>query len=173
MFVYINNFFPFSGIKDNYYSRLCFCLEYVSCILPRNVNQVELRFSEKFRHGPNSKNLRYQGQLVNFAKSNFANDEEDISRDLRDGDAAAADDDDDEDDEDDKGEPEESLSAFPDLVPENRLSSSGKEEHKKGEDEEKNLEDLSGEVVKSQVKYENEARWTKTAEICLHTAQPW
>ena len=37
---------------------------------------------------------------------------------------------DDEDDEDDKGEPEESLSAFPDLVPENCLSSSGKEEHK-------------------------------------------
>ena len=46
------------------------------------------------------------------------------------GGAAAADDDDDEDDEDDKGEPEESLSAFPDLVPENRLGSSGKEEHK-------------------------------------------
>ena len=43
---------------------------------------------------------------------------------------AVADDDDDEDDEDDKGEPEESLSALPDLVPENRLSSSGKEEHK-------------------------------------------
>ena len=57
-----------------------------------------------------------------------------INRDLRvdgDGDTAAvADDDDDEDDEDDKGEPEESLSAFPDLVPENRLGSSGKEEHK-------------------------------------------
>ena len=46
------------------------------------------------------------------------------------GGAAAADDDDDEDDEDDKGEPEESLSAFPDLVPENCLSSSRKEEHK-------------------------------------------
>ena len=58
-----------------------------------------------------------------------------INRDLRgdgDGDAAAAlaDDEDDEDDEDDKGEPEESLSAFPDLVPENCLSSSRKEEHK-------------------------------------------
>ena len=59
-----------------------------------------------------------------------------INRDIRgdgDGDTAAAavaDDDDDEDDEDDKGEPEESLSAFPDLIPENRLSSSGKEEHK-------------------------------------------
>ena len=53
-----------------------------------------------------------------------------INRDLRgdgDGDAAAvADDDDDEDDEDDKGEPEESLSAFPDLVPENRLGRSSK-----------------------------------------------
>ena len=65
---------------------------------------------------------------------NHGNDEEDISRDLRDGDAAAVadddDDEDDEDDEDDKGEPEESLSAFPDLVPENRLSSSGKEEDK-------------------------------------------
>ena len=43
---------------------------------------------------------------------------------------AVAGDDDDEDDEDNKGEPEESLSAFPDLVPENRLSSSGEEEHK-------------------------------------------
>ena len=59
-----------------------------------------------------------------------------INRDLGcdgDGDAAAAvaaGNDDDEDDEDDKGEPEESLSAFPDLVPENRLGSSGKEEHK-------------------------------------------
>ena len=56
-----------------------------------------------------------------------------INRDLRgdgDGGGAAADDDDDEDDEDGKGEPEESLSAFPDLVPENRLGSSGKEEHK-------------------------------------------
>ena len=84
------------------------------------------------------------------------------------GGAAAADDDDDEDDEDDKGEPEESLSAFPDLVPENCLSSSRKEEHKQGEDEEKNLEDLTGEVVKSQVKYENEARLTKAAEICVH-----
>ena len=55
-----------------------------------------------------------------------------IKRDLRgdgDGDAAAVADDDDDDD-DDKGEPEESLSAFPDLVPENRLGSSGKEEHK-------------------------------------------
>ena len=61
---------------------------------------------------------------------NHGNDEEDISRDLRDDDAAVVDNDDDEDDEDDKGEPEESLSAFPDLVPENRLSSSGKEEHK-------------------------------------------
>ena len=92
-----------------------------------------------------------------------------ITRDLRDVAAAAVvDDDDDEDDKDDKGEPEESLSAFPDLVPENRLSSSGKEEHKYGEDEEKNSEDLSGEVVKSQVKYENEARWTKAAEICVH-----
>ena len=80
-----------------------------------------------------------------------------------DGDAAAAvagddDDEDDEDDEDDRREPEESLSAFPDLVPENRLGSSGKEEHKQGEDEQKNLEDLEGEVLKSQVKYENEAR---------------
>ena len=80
------------------------------------------------------------------------------------GDAAAAV----ADDEDDKGEPEESLSAFPDLVPENRLGSSGKEEHKQGEDEEKNLEDLEGEVGKSQVKDENEARWTKAAEICVH-----
>ena len=56
-----------------------------------------------------------------------------INRDLRgdgDGGGAAADDDDDEDDEDGKGEPEESLSAFPDLVPENCLSSSRKEEHK-------------------------------------------
>ena len=54
-----------------------------------------------------------------------------ITRDLRDVAAAAVvDDDDDEDDEDDKGEPEESLSAFPDLVPENRLGSSSKEEHK-------------------------------------------
>ena len=55
-----------------------------------------------------------------------------IKRDLRgdgDGDAAAVADDDDDDD-DDKGEPEESLSAFPDLVPENCLGSSGKEEHK-------------------------------------------
>ena len=53
-----------------------------------------------------------------------------ITRDLRDDDAAVVDNDDDEDDEDDKGEPEESLSAFPDLVPENRLGSSSKEEHK-------------------------------------------
>ena len=78
------------------------------------------------------------------------------------GGAAAADDDDDEDDEDGKGEPEESLSAFPDLVPENRLGSSSKEEHKQGEDEEKNLEDLSGDDN------DNEARLTKAAEICVH-----
>ena len=31
-----------------------------------------------------------------------------------------------------------------------------------------NLEDLSGEVVKSQVRYENEARLTKAAEIRVH-----
>ena len=52
------------------------------------------------------------------------------NRDLRGDGDGDADDDDDENDEDDKGEPEETLSAFPDLVPENRLGSSSKEEHK-------------------------------------------